>query len=54
MRLKNKITQAEKDELIEELVKVGAVRREKPLTPGDSNYSSSLGKKGLKTLELKI
>jgi len=54
LRFRNKITPTEKEKLIEELVKAGAIKREKTLTPGDAYYSSSLGEKGLKVLKIKI
>jgi hypothetical protein len=43
-----------KEKLISELVKAGAIRRDKPLQPGDEGYSCSLGEKGLPVLEIKI
>lgn len=54
MRLKNRLTKNEKNELIQELVKAGAIIRDKPLTPRDSFYSKSLGEKGHKELNIKI
>ena len=54
MRIKNDLTNGQKAKLIQELVKVGAVKRPKPLTTKDSYYSESIGEKGKKVLMIKI
>lgn len=43
-----------KEEILGELVKAGAIQRDKPRTYEDPYFSSSIGKKGEKTLEIKI
>lgn len=39
------LTDKQKERLIQDLLKAGATLREKPLTPRDSYYSKSLGKR---------
>lgn len=40
------LTEKEREKIIEQFIKAGAVRREKPLKPGDDYYSCSIGEKG--------
>lgn len=49
-----KLTESQKARITKDLIKVGAVPREKPLTPSDSYYSKSIGEVNKAPIKVRI
>ncbi|HDR5270835.1 hypothetical protein [Bacillus thuringiensis] len=54
MSEKIKLSQLDREQIMENLIKAGAVKRKKPLTQTDSYFSQSIGRKGEKVTKLKF
>jgi hypothetical protein len=48
------LTPLQKEKIKNDLIKAGAIQREKPLTPSDHYYSTSIGKTNQPILSVRI